>query len=183
MSSRESILLGEVVAIKMALQYLYRYKTQKPSDLRKVHIFSDSQSAVGQLTVGWESISHRTTTQEEKSEINRLQELRVEVELPWSPGHANIKGNELADQQEKKAAQEAKDARGLQAVSSFGDVKMAAKESGNIKWQSRWETSDGDRNLYTFRPNMGHTIKHSFASTVGESIISQLRIGYVGLNE
>ena len=36
-SSRGSILLGEVVAIKMALQYLY--KTQKPSDLRKVHIF------------------------------------------------------------------------------------------------------------------------------------------------
>ena len=30
---------------------------------------------------------------------------------------------------------------------------------------------------------MGHTIKHSFASTVGESIISQLRTGYVGLNE
>ena len=27
------------------------------------------------------------------------------------------------------------------------------------------------------------TIKHSFASTVGESIISQLRTGYVGLND
>ena len=55
--------------------------------------------------------------------------------------------------------------------------------SGNVKWQSRWETSDRGRNLYTFRPNVGHTIKHSFASTVGESIISQLRTGYVGLNE
>ena len=73
-SSRGSILLGEVVAIKMALQYLYRYKTQKPSDLRKVHIFSDSQSAVGQLTLGKEAKSHRTTTQEVKSEINRLQD-------------------------------------------------------------------------------------------------------------
>ena len=181
MNSRGSILLGEVVAIKMALQYLYRYKTQKPSDLRKVHIFSDSQSAVGQLTLEWEAKSHRTTTQEVKSEINRLQDLRVEVELSWSPGHANIKGNELADQQAKEAAQEAKDAEDLQAVSSFGDVKMAAKESGNVKWQSRWETSDRGRNLYTFRPNVGHTIKHSFASTVGESIISQLRTGYWSL--
>ena len=80
--------------------------------------------------------------------INRLQDLRVEVELSWSPGHANIKGNELADQQAKEAAQEAKDAEDLQAVSSFGDVKMAAKESGNIKWQSRWETSD--RGILTY---------------------------------
>ena len=46
----------------------------------------------------------RSTTQEVKSEINRLQDLRVEVELSWSPGHANIKGNELADQQAKEAA-------------------------------------------------------------------------------
>ena len=89
-SSRGSILLGEVVAIKMALQYLYRYKTQKPSGLRKVHIFSDSQSAVGQLTLGWEAKSHRTTTQEVKSEINRLQDLRVEVELSWSPGYYDL---------------------------------------------------------------------------------------------
>ena len=120
-SSRGSFLHGEVVAIKMALQYLYRYKTQKPSDLRKVHIFSDSQSAVGQLTLGWEAKSHRTTTQEVKSEINGLPDLRVVVELSWLPGHANIKGNELADQQAKEAAQEAKDAEDLQAVSSFGD--------------------------------------------------------------
>ena len=28
----------------------------------------------------------------------------MEVELSWSPGHANIKGNELADQQAKEAA-------------------------------------------------------------------------------
>ena len=73
--------------------------------------------------------------------------LRVEVELSWSPGHANNKGNELADQQAKEAAQEAKVAED-QAVSSFGDVKIAAKESGIIKWQSRWETLDRGRNLY-----------------------------------
>ena len=56
-----------------------------------------------------------------------LQGLRVEVELSWSPGHANIKGNELADQQAKEAAQEAKDAEDLQAVSSFGDVNWQQK--------------------------------------------------------
>ena len=38
------------------------------------------------------------------------------------------------------------------------------------------------RNLYTFRPNVGHTIYDSFVSFVMESIISQLRTGYVALN-
>ena len=51
-----------------------------------------------------EAKSHRTATQEVKSEINRLQDLRIELEVSWLPGHANIKGNELADQQAKEAA-------------------------------------------------------------------------------
>ena len=60
---------------------------------------------------------------------------------------------------------------------------MAAKESGTIKWQDRREKTDRVRNLYTFRPKVGHKIIHSFGSRVGESIISQLQTGYVGLNE
>ena len=52
---------------------------------------------------------------------------------------------------------------------------VAAKESGNIKSQGRWATTDRGRNLYTFRPNMGHKINHSFVSTVGGSIFSNLK--------
>ena len=62
-SSRGSILLGELVGIKMAIQYISRCIT-RGEVIRKVHIFSDSQSAVGQLQLGWECKSHRTTVQE-----------------------------------------------------------------------------------------------------------------------
>ena len=165
------------------LKYLSRCKVQRNSDFQRIHIFSDSQSAVGQLTLGWEAKSHKNTTKEVKSEISKLHDCNVEVELSWSPGHANIKGNEYADQLAKEAAQEAKDAEDLWAVTSFGDVKLAAKESGIMKWQERWEASERGRNLYTFRPKVGHKIQHSFVSPVGESIVSQLRTGYVGLNE
>ena len=97
----------------MALQYILRWKSQRPRNLRKIHLFSDSQSAVGQLTLGWEANSKKNTTQEVKLEIRKLQELEVEVELSWSPGHANIKGNEYAGRLAKEAAQEAKDAEDL----------------------------------------------------------------------
>ena len=163
----------------MALQYLSRCKVQRNSDFQRIHIFSDSQSAVGQLTLGWGAKSHKNTTKEVKSEISKLHDCNVEEELSWTPGHANKKGNEYADQ----LAQEAKDAEDLRAVTSFGDVRLAAKESGIIKWQERWETSVRGRNLYTFRPKVGHKIQHSFVSSVGETIVSQLRTGYVGLNE
>ena len=66
-----SILLGELVAIKIALQYIYRCNTnrQRENSIKKAHIFSDSQGAVGQLTLGWEASAQKSTVKEVKSEI------------------------------------------------------------------------------------------------------------------
>ena len=105
------------------------------------------------------------------------------MELSWSPGHTDIKGNEHAEKLAKEAAQEAKEAEQLPAVISLGDVKSAAKESGKKKWQDMWDKSGKGRNLYMFRPKVDHKIKHSYESSAGERIVSQLRMGYVGLNE
>ena len=58
----------------------------------------------------------------------------ITVELSCSPGHANIYGKEYADQLAKEVAQEAKDAEDLQAIASFGNMKLAAKESGIMKF-------------------------------------------------
>ena len=35
-------------------------------DIKKIHIFSDSQSAVGQLVLGWDCKSHKHTILEVK---------------------------------------------------------------------------------------------------------------------
>ena len=59
-----------------------------------------------------------------------------------------------------------KDAEDLQAVASYGDVKLAAKESGSIKWQEKWVTTDRGRNLLGFRSNVGQKIHSSLVSTV-----------------
>ena len=41
---------------------------------------------------------HKITAYEAKSEMKKLQEMDVNVELSWSDAHANIKDNEFADQ-------------------------------------------------------------------------------------
>ena len=52
-SNRGSILLGELGAIKLALKHIYQYKMERQMhvDIKKIHIFSDRQSAVGQLVL------------------------------------------------------------------------------------------------------------------------------------
>ena len=96
-SNRGSILLWELVAIELALNHIYRYKTERQLDIKKIQVFSDSQSAVGQLLLGWEAKSHQKTIHEIKSTLKQLEKLNISIEISWTPGHANIKGNEYAD--------------------------------------------------------------------------------------
>ena len=96
------------------------------NNVKKVHIFSDSQCAIGHLSLGWEAKMHWASIQEVKSDIQRLETSGIQVELSWSPGHSNIKGNEYADQMAKME---------LPPIVAMGDVKTAARESGKMKWQ------------------------------------------------
>ena len=51
-----SILLGELVAIKMALEYV---KTEvNKREIKQLSVLSDSKSAVGVVTLGWQNKSH-----------------------------------------------------------------------------------------------------------------------------
>ena len=46
-----------------------------------------------------------------------------------------------------------------------------------------WERAEAGRHLFTYRQKVGYKFKHMFDTRKGESIISQLRTGYVKLNE
>ena len=178
-SNRGSILLGELVAIKLALKHILQYKKVRQAAIKNIHILSDSQSAVGQLVLGWEAKSHQHTLQEVKTIIKQLEQNNISVEISWTPGHANIKGNEYADKLAKEAAQEAKEKDNLPPVISLGDVKEAAR----IKWQEMWEKPDKGRHLFQLRSKVDFKLDHTFQSSLGEKIITQLRTGFTELNE
>ena len=103
-SNRGSILLAEIIAIKIVLDYFINSKNQ---ELHNITIFSDSQSALGILALNWKSENYFQSINEIKSQINYLKEQGVVVSFNWTPGHASIKGNEIADQFAKEAANEA----------------------------------------------------------------------------
>ena len=82
-----------------------------------------------------------------QTDIKNLEQAGVKVELSWTPGHSDIKGNDLADKLAKEAAEEAKEKKDLPPVITMGDVKTAARESGRKKWQDMWEKAEAGRHL------------------------------------
>ena len=135
----------------MAVTHVQTKSTEKDLSITdKLHIFSDSQCAIGHLVLGWEPKSHnfKATIQEVKADIKNLEQAGVKVEISWTPGHSDIKENELADRLAKDAAKEMKD---LPPVITMGDIKTAARESGKKKWQDMWEKSETDIYLPTGR--------------------------------
>jgi hypothetical protein len=61
-------------------------------ELHNITIFSDSQSALGILTLNWKGDNYFQSINEIKSQINYLKEQGVVVSFNWTPGHASIKG-------------------------------------------------------------------------------------------
>ena len=106
-AKRASILLGELVAIKMALEYV---KTEvNKREIKQLSVLSDSQSAVGILTLGWQNKSHTRVVAEVQQTIKNLEDKGIKIEINWTPGHAEIEGNEIADRLAKQGADEAEE--------------------------------------------------------------------------
>ena len=179
-SKLASILLGELVAIEIALAFI-QCETKKKR-LARVKIFSDSQSAVGLLTLGWTPSSYKGTIDQIKNQIDSLKRKGIEIEIAWTPGHADIAGNEIADKLAKEAAKEAESTdENKDRMVTTQDIKTAAKTSCLKKWQRRWDLTNSGRDLYSYRKHVG--VKRSkYIQLKFPRIISKLRTGYC-LNE
>ena len=102
---RRSILLGELVAVQIALEYFLQYLDISHS--KRLKIFSDSQSTFGVLTLNWKKYCYKDITTEIQQTITTLvYQKRAEVEIVWTPSHASFVGNAIADALAKEAATE-----------------------------------------------------------------------------
>ncbi|CAG2198581.1 unnamed protein product [Mytilus edulis] len=100
-----------------------------------------------------------------KSKENKnLNEHGFLINLNWTPGHANIKGNDEADSLAKEAAKEAETLAVDDIVFTKQDVKKAARNSVTKKWQRRWENSDTGRHYFRFHPEVKDKVKKRLPS-------------------
>jgi ribonuclease HI len=74
---RGSILIGELIAIKIVLEYI-----DQPEIRRKIEqltIFSDSQTAIGILTLHWKIENNKRITLEILDKMKRIQKNGIEI--------------------------------------------------------------------------------------------------------
>ena len=125
-AQRGSILLAERVAILMVLEHCIAALKDGFTDIK---ILSDSQTAVGILTLNWKSSNYIYTITNIKENIWTLMRYGMRTTLSWIPGHANIAGNKIADQMAKEAAKESMSLNEQYNVITMSDVKQAVKTS------------------------------------------------------
>ena len=67
------------------------------------------------------------------------------MDISWTPGHASIAGNEIADALVKEAAMEAMIQPEGRNSSTILENKEATKKTQISKWQSRWDNTEYGR--------------------------------------
>jgi ribonuclease HI len=82
-AQRGSILLAELVAILMVLDCIAALK----DGFTDIKILSDSQTAVGILTLNWKSSNYIDTISDIKENIGTLMRYGMRTTLSWIPGH------------------------------------------------------------------------------------------------
>ncbi|CAC5409837.1 unnamed protein product [Mytilus coruscus] len=103
----------------------------------------------------------------------------IKINFEWTPGHADVRGNEIADKLAKEAAKEANEIEKEAHITvTKQDIKTAARILVNKKWQHRWDNSDTGRFYYNFHHNVNEKLALDFPDHKTSKIIRNLRSGY-----
>ncbi|VDI34893.1 Hypothetical predicted protein [Mytilus galloprovincialis] len=179
-SKKGSILLGELIAIKLVVDHFLISENRQNTD--SITLFSDSQTSIGILTLNWKSENYIKVIREIKKNMKVLKMNGIPLNFEWTPGHADIQGNDIADSLAKKGAKEAEKIEEPSEVTRQ-DIKRAARESVLRKWQNQWESSQRGRNYYNYHQKVCQKIPKDLPSKWSFSITSSLRTGYCDLND
>jgi len=117
-----------------------------------------------------------------------------EVELTWTPGHEGIEGNELADQEAKRASQG--DSSGTKELPAFlrrkrlpvsiSATRQLLKKEMKTRWQDEWKSSPRSERTNEIDGSLPsddylHIIDQLRRNQ--SSLLTQLRTGHIPLNE
>ena len=94
---------GELVGIQIGLEFLSELDSIQN---RHIHILTDCQPAIKTAFRNQLPKNKIDIFFDIKSSFGKIHERKNKIEVHWVPGHKEIEGNELADEQAKKAASE-----------------------------------------------------------------------------
>ena len=160
---------GELVGIQIGLEFIADLEYVQN---RSVHILTDCQPAIKTAFGGHLPSCKIETVISIHESMNKICGRGNEVKIHWAPGHKDIEGNELADQQAKTAAVEmsAPDVPILPVLDKREVITEIKKQMTN-KWKLKYlSTEIGKRNCH------GEEDRGTFA------VMNQLLSGHTLLN-
>ena len=169
LDSHHSILSAELFALQKATK-------NHASNNKPVIIFTDSQASLALLS------NHQPKTY--KHSIHAIQQTlskaKSKIQIHWVPGHSGIKGNEIADQLAKEAAQSSTHI--FPHCTETPEIKAIFKRESLSSWDKRWDLIKGSTHLGRTLPKIAHKLKSQNSSRKMEVIFAQLRLGHSRLN-
>jgi hypothetical protein len=141
-----------------------------------VWIFSDSQAAIKRLKNS-SLKAGQYYVQSIRKWSEKFQQLGIQMQLEWVPGHMNIRGNELADKAAKKGTELQKLA--LESYVSLAFIKRKIKDSALVDWKNIWQDSKTKGKHYSqfeCEPKWNLTIK-SVSKQIWSTYM-QLKLGH-----
>ena len=130
LSSSMKVFDAELFAIEKAFKIAWE---NKQLNIDKVWIFSNSQVAIKRLK-NTSLKAGQYYIQTIRKWAKKFQNIAIQLQLEWVPGHMNIKGNELADKAAKKETK-------LQYITSKSYISLAfikrkIKETDLTNWNN-----------------------------------------------
>jgi ribonuclease HI len=97
---------GELTALRLAMEFIASRRDNLAG--KTIHIYCDCRAAIMAISSTAIHRTHQDIIDKFLSICTELQELDITTKVYWTPGHVQLKPNELADQEAKHAALSAK---------------------------------------------------------------------------
>ena len=105
--------------------------------IEKIHIFCDCRGAIESVTSNERILSHQNIKDEFIKHVTEISMKHIITEISWVSGHADLEANEIADDEAKKAANDAKSLN-LPPVLTNNTIKSICKQRTLNRWQTAW---------------------------------------------
>ena len=138
---------------------------------------------MGVRTLNWKESCYKDITTEIRQTITTLHQKAADVDIAWTPGHASIVGNEIADALAKEAATEAMNQPECRRSTTILEVKEAIKKTQISRWKIKWDNLEHDRAYHLLVPKVDSKKFLDIPNRKGFCHILQLQTGYSRLND
>jgi ribonuclease HI len=179
-----NVYAAELTAMNLAVEI-----AQESNEHTVWHIFADSQAAIQGV--------HKPRKQSGQAIIKEFLDAtdqamdenpRLQIKVTWIPGHAEIEGNERADQEAKQAAKSPAMGRHFKhkplKSARIRLIKAEAKQQWRYAWNNNTHTGHAlRRNMKARGFKTGSKFYNQISSRKAAATLARLRTGHCGLNQ